>query len=62
MERRGIRMGELMKIRNILLEIVDIIDELLECEKKEAAGEDVRAECEDLFVRYVIKFAVLQSL
>lgn len=49
-------------LRDNLRKSADIIDELLELEKKEDAGADVEKECEALMGRFVISMIELNVI
>lgn len=52
----------MIKLRDAFREIADIIDEILELEKREEAGQDVAKELESIMGRYFMKFLELQAL
>ncbi|MGG7143562.1 hypothetical protein ACQPVP_08855 [Clostridium nigeriense] len=56
-------MGDnLIELRDTFREIADIIDEILELEKREKEGQDVKKELESVMGRYLLKFIELQAL
>lgn len=52
----------MVKIRDVLRETADIIDEVLELEKKDEEGQDVEKELESVMGRCLMKFLELQKL
>lgn len=52
----------MVKIRDVLRETADIIDEVLELEKKDEEGQDVEKELESVMGRCFMKFLELQKL
>lgn len=55
-------MEEIIKLRDKFREIADILDEVVELEKRDEAGEDVEKEIESLMGRYLFKCIELQEL
>lgn len=55
-------MTNMVKIRDVLRETADIIDEVLELEKKDEEGQDVEKELESVMGRCFMKFLELQKL
>lgn len=55
-------MKEIIKLRDKFIEIADILDEVVELEKRDEAGEDVEKEIESLMGRYLFKCIELQEL
>lgn len=53
---------DLIKMRDLFKSTADIIDELLELQKKEANGDDVTKELESVAGRFMFKMIELQSL
>lgn len=51
-----------IELRDILRKGADIVDELLELEKREEAGEDVEEECEALMGRFIVVFMKLNKI
>ncbi|MFR5594647.1 hypothetical protein ACV3RC_14420 [Clostridium perfringens] len=52
----------LIEMRDTLRKSADIIDELLELEKREEAGEDVKEECEAVQGKLVMAMLKLNSI
>lgn len=52
----------LIEMRDIFRKSADIIDELLELEKREEAGEDVKEECEAVQGKFVMSMLKLNSI
>ena len=55
-------MKDLIKMRDVLRETADIIDEFLPLKLREAAGEDITKETESILGRFVLKTMELQAL
>jgi len=53
---------DLIKMRDLFREIANIMDELLDLEVREAAGEDVEKETESVGGRLIIKMMKLESM
>ena len=53
---------ELIEMRDTFRKSADIIDELLELEKREEAGEDVKEECEAVQGKFVMVMLKLNSI
>ncbi|KZL93543.1 hypothetical protein [Clostridium magnum] len=52
----------IVKMRDLFRETADIIDEMLELETKEAAGQDVSKEAESVAGRFMFKMMEISSL
>lgn len=52
----------LIELRNTFIELTDILDEAIELEKREEAGEDVTKESESVMGRFLIKCIELDRL
>lgn len=52
----------LIELRNAFIELTDILDEAIELEKREEAGEDVTKESESVMGRFLIKCIELDRL
>lgn len=55
-------MDEMIKMRDVMREAADIIDEFILLEAKEDAGEDITKESESILGRFMLKMMDLQSL
>lgn len=55
-------MTNIVKIRDILRETADIIDEVLELEKRDEEGQDVEKELESVMGRFFMKLLEIQKL
>lgn len=56
-------MGDnLIKIRDVFREMADMIDEILELEKRKKEGQDVEKELENVMGRYLLKTIEMQAL
>ena len=56
------KVNEFEKLRNIFRECADIMDKILELEKSEEKGEDVKSEVERLIGRYMLLLMELNDL
>lgn len=54
--------NNLIKLRDGFREVADIIDEMIEIEKREEEGQDVAEEMERVIGRYMMKCLELNSL
>jgi hypothetical protein len=54
--------NELVKVRDLFRETADIIDEMLELESKEAAGEDVKKDMESVTGRFMYKMMEISNI
>lgn len=55
-------MSNIVKMRDILREAADIIDEVLELEKRDEEGQDVEKELESVMGRFFMKLLEIQKL
>ena len=55
-------MTDIVKMRDVLRETADIIDEVLELEKRDEEGQDVEKELESVMGRCFMKLLELQKL
>ena len=54
-------MSNIVKMRDILRETADIIDEVLELEKRDEEGQDVEKELESVMGRFFMKLLEIQK-